>query len=91
MPSSQSGLQRADTPQSPRLPEFVGGLMSCPRQRRRYAGAPGITAHEAAGELWLRVRRYADAKRAYEHARSVVGSTPLIEAGLARAEEALRR
>jgi hypothetical protein len=57
----------------------------------RQPGAPGITAHEAAGELWLRVRRYADAKRAYEHARSVVGSTPLIEAGLSRAEEALRR
>jgi hypothetical protein len=54
-------------------------------------GAPGITAHEAAGELWLQVRRYEDAKRAFEHAREVIGSTPRIDAGLARAEEALRR
>jgi hypothetical protein len=54
-------------------------------------GAPGISAHEAAGELWLRVRRYEDALRAYEHARSVVGNTPLIESGLSRATNALRR
>ena len=54
-------------------------------------GAPGITAHEAAGELWLRVRRYEEAIRAYEHARSVLGSTALIDIGLSRAREALRR
>jgi hydroxypyruvate isomerase len=55
------------------------------------SAAPGITAHEAAGELWLRVYRYEDAKRAYERARAVIGSTPRIESGLARAEDALRR
>ena len=54
-------------------------------------GAPAITAHEAAGELWLRVRRYEDALRAYQHARSVVGGTALIESGLARVTDALRR
>jgi hypothetical protein len=54
-------------------------------------GAPGITAHEAAGDLWLQVRRYADAKRAYEAARAAIGSTPRIEAGLARVEDALAR
>ena len=54
-------------------------------------GAPGITAHEAAGDLWLLVRRYDDAKRAYERARTVIGPTPRIQSGLARAEEALRR
>jgi hypothetical protein len=54
-------------------------------------GAPEITAHEAAGELWFRVHRYEDALRAYERARTVVGSTPLIEAGLMRAREALRQ
>ena len=54
-------------------------------------GAPGITAHEAAGDLWLRVRRYDEARRAYEHARSVVGSTALIEIGLSRVNDALRR
>ena len=57
----------------------------------RQPGAPGITAHEAAGELWLRVRRYEEAVRAYEHARSVIGTTALIESGLARASDALRR
>lgn len=54
-------------------------------------GAPGITAHEAAGDLWLRVYRYEDAKRAYERARAVIGSTPRIESGLARAEAGMRR
>ena len=57
----------------------------------RQPGAPGISAHEAAGELWLRVRRYEDARRAFELARSVVGTTPFIESGLARANNALRR
>jgi hypothetical protein len=57
----------------------------------RQPGAPGITAHEAAGELWLRVRRYEEALRAYEHARSVVGTTAVIERGLARVKDALRR
>jgi hypothetical protein len=54
-------------------------------------GAPGITAHEAAGELWLRVRRYDDALKAYEHARSVLGATALIDIGISRATDALRR
>jgi hypothetical protein len=54
-------------------------------------GAPSITAHEAAGDLWLRVHRYEDAVRAYEHARMVIGSTPRIEAGLTRAVDALKR
>lgn len=53
--------------------------------------APGITAHEAAGELWLRVYRYEDAKRAFERARAVIGSTPRIESGLAKVGDALRR
>ena len=57
----------------------------------RQPGAPSITAHEAAGDLWLRVHRYEDAKRAYERAKAVIGSTPRIESGLARAEDALRR
>ena len=38
-----------------------------------------------------RVRRYDDAKRAYEQAKSVIGSTPRIEAGLRRVEDALKR
>ena len=35
------------------------------RLSARLAGAPIITAHEAAGELWLQVHRYEDARRAY--------------------------
>jgi hypothetical protein len=54
-------------------------------------GAPAITAYEAAGDLWLRVHRYEDAKSAYERAKAVVGSTPRIESGLKRAEDALQR
>jgi len=57
----------------------------------RQPGAPAITAHEAAGDLWLRVHRYEDAKMAYERAKAVIGSTPRIEDGLKRADDALRR
>lgn len=48
-------------------------------------GAPGITALEAAGDLWLQVHRYDDAVRAYERAATYLGTTPRIAAGLARA------
>ena len=48
-------------------------------------GAPLVSALEAAGDLWLRVHRYDDAKRAYERAAEVLGMTPRIKAGLARA------
>ena len=53
-------------------------------------GAPVISAHEAAGDLWLRVYRYEDAKNAYERAKAVIGSTPRIESGLKRAQDALQ-
>ena len=56
----------------------------------RQPGAPAITAHEAAGDLWLRVYRYEDAKLAYERAKAVIGSTPRIEAGLTRVADALQ-
>jgi hypothetical protein len=47
-------------------------------------GAPMISAHEAAGDLWLMVHRYEDARRAYEAAAALMGATPRITAGLAR-------
>ena len=47
-------------------------------------GAPVVSALEAAGDLWLRVHRYDDAKRAYERAAALLGMTPRIKAGLAR-------
>jgi hypothetical protein len=36
-------------PQSPRLAELVGGVMSCPRHSRRYFGEPGIAAASGLG------------------------------------------
>jgi hypothetical protein len=45
---------------------------------------PMITAHEAAGDLWLQVHRYDDARRAYERAAQRIGMTPRITLGLAR-------
>lgn len=45
---------------------------------------PLVTAHEAAGDLWLQVYRYDDARRAYARAAARVGVTPRITLGLAR-------
>jgi hypothetical protein len=47
-------------------------------------GLPMITAHEAAGDLWLQVHRYDDARRAYMTAAERIGVTPRITLGLAR-------
>ena len=47
-------------------------------------GLPMITAHEAAGDLWLQVYRYDDARRAYARAAERVGVTPRVTLGLAR-------
>jgi hypothetical protein len=45
---------------------------------------PVVTAHEAAGDLWLRVRDYEQARRAYLRAETRIGATPRITLGLAR-------
>jgi hypothetical protein len=45
---------------------------------------PMISAHEAAGDLWLQVYRYDDARRAYTRAAERIGVTPRITVGLAR-------
>ena len=47
------------------------------------AGLPGVTAHEAAGDLWLRVHGYEQARQAYERAAARVGLTPRIRDSLA--------
>jgi hypothetical protein len=47
-------------------------------------GAPFITAHELAGDLWLQVHRFEDARRAYARAAERVGRTPRVRLGLAR-------
>ena len=49
------------------------------------AGAPVLTAHEVAGELWLEVHRYDDAEAAFRIARGASGDSPRLLAGLARA------
>jgi hypothetical protein len=56
----------------------------------REPGAPLVTAHEVAGDLWLRVFRYADARQAYLKALSEVGPTPRVLLGIARAEARLK-
>lgn len=49
------------------------------------AGAPVVTAAETAGDLWLQVYQYEDARRVYTDAAAQAGMTPRITAGLARA------
>jgi hypothetical protein len=53
-------------------------------------GAPLVSAHEIAGDLWLQVHEFAEARAAYERAASLVGRTPRVVAGLARAAEGLK-
>lgn len=52
-------------------------------------GAPLVTAAETAGDLWLQVHRYDDARQAYADAAERVGSTLRILAGRARAARGL--
>jgi hypothetical protein len=54
------------------------------RLAAKLPGLPMITAHEAAGDLWLQVHRYDDARRAYSKAAERIGVTPRITLGLAR-------
>jgi tetratricopeptide (TPR) repeat protein len=43
-----------------------------------------ISAHEAAGDLWLQVHRYDDARRAYQRAAERIGASRRVTLGLAR-------
>jgi hypothetical protein len=54
------------------------------RRSAGLSGAPVITAMEMAGDLWLQVHRYDDARRAYRRAADRVGRTPRVVLGLAR-------
>jgi hypothetical protein len=47
-------------------------------------GAPFITIHELAGDLWYQVDQFEDARSAYERAAAAVGRTPRVRLGLAR-------
>lgn len=48
------------------------------------SGAPIVSAFEVAGDLWLQVHRFDDARRAYGTAADQVGSTRRVTLGLAR-------
>jgi hypothetical protein len=56
------------------------------RQRRvvGLSGAPVVAAVEVAGDLWLQVHRYDDARWAYMRAAEGAGRTPRVVLGLAR-------
>jgi hypothetical protein len=54
------------------------------RGARGLGGAPLVSAHEVAGELWLQVHRYDEAAAAFRVARAYSGDTPRITIGLAR-------
>ena len=45
---------------------------------------PVATAHDVAGDLWLQVHRYDDARRAYLEAETQLGARPRLSLGLAR-------
>jgi hypothetical protein len=47
-------------------------------------GAPAVTAHEVAGDQWLQVQRYDEARQAYLVAAQAVGPTARVVLGLAR-------
>ena len=50
----------------------------------RQPGLPVVTAHEAAGDLWLQVHGYDEARRAYLRAAARLGETRRVRLGLAR-------
>jgi len=55
------------------------------RGARGAAGAPVLSAHQMAGELWLQVHRYDEAAAAFLVARGVGVDSPRLAFGLARA------
>jgi hypothetical protein len=65
---------------------FLEHALALERQQRSagLAGAPIVTAHEVAGDLWLQVHRFEDARRAYLEAATQIGTTRRVTLGLAR-------
>ncbi|HEX2460055.1 MAG TPA: hypothetical protein VHJ58_07880 [Vicinamibacterales bacterium] len=53
-------------------------------------GAPLVSAGETAGDLWLQLHRYDDARRAYVEARAQTGGTARVLAGMGRAAQRLQ-
>ena len=65
---------------------FLEHAVSLERQQRSAGlpGAPIVSAYEIAGDLWLQVHRFEDARRAYLDAAAQVGTTRRVTLGLAR-------
>ena len=65
---------------------FLEHALDLERQQRSagLTGAPIVTAHEVAGDLWLQVHRFEDARRAYLDAATQIGATRRVTLGLAR-------
>lgn len=65
---------------------FLEHALDLERQQRSagLAGAPIVTAHEVAGDLWLQVHRFEDAHQAYLTASEQIGDTRRVTLGLAR-------
>jgi hypothetical protein len=65
---------------------FLEHAINLERQQRAagLAAAPIVTAHEVAGDLWLQVHRFDDARRAYLEAATQIGATRRVTLGLAR-------
>ena len=52
---------------------------------------PVLSAHEAAGQFWLQLHLYEEARRAFERAAQRVGQTPHVMLGAARAAAGLKQ
>jgi hypothetical protein len=65
---------------------FLEHALNLERQQRSAGrpGAPVVSAHEIAGDLWLQVHRFEDARRAYLEAATQNGTTRRVTLGLAR-------
>ncbi|MBI4886569.1 MAG: hypothetical protein HY824_05720 [Acidobacteria bacterium] len=59
------------------------------QQAAGQSGAPLVSAAEIAGDLWLQLHRYDDARRAYADAAGRLGSTLRLLSGTARAARRL--
>ena len=66
------------------FPRRFGSYVLLKPLARGGMGAPVVSAHEAAGQLWLRVHRFADAAAAYDAAVEQMGAMPRIMLGRAR-------
>ena len=62
---------------------FLEHALNLERQQRSAGlpGAPIVTAHEIAGDLWLQVHRFEDARRAYLDAAEQIGDHETGDAG----------